>query len=178
MNILQVNKYYFLRGGAERYLFDATAWLEHEGHTVIPFAMQHPSNVPTPFAPYFVSSVETQKVSFGLGALKTVGRMNYSFEARRQMDRLIRETRPDLAHVHNVYTQLSPSVLLALKQQRIPVVMTVHDHHLVSPQYNIWAQGCGEDLRFVGLLRGTALKFHKDSHAASFAQVQIGRAHV
>jgi glycosyltransferase involved in cell wall biosynthesis len=176
MKIIQANKFYFLRGGAERYLLDLSAWLASQGHEVIPFAMQHPDNLETPYAGYFPSFVPTEKVRFNLVGLKTFGRMFYSFEARRKMADLVSSVRPDLAHVHNIYTQLSPSCLDALSASRVPVVMTVHDHHLISPQYNVWAAGCGPSAPR-GLLSATLSRFHKNSYAASFAQVASYKYH-
>ncbi len=161
MKVIQANKFYFLRGGAERYMFDVSDWLESHGHEVVPFAMRHPDNFPTEFKEYFPSYVSTQNVSFGLGALRTVGRMMYSIEARRNMATLVARQNPDICHVHNIYTQISPSILHALKEQRVPVIMTVHDHHLVTPQYNVWVSGY----------------FHKNSYAASFMQTAAFKFH-
>ncbi len=177
MKIIQANKFYMMRGGAERYMFDLSAWLESQGHEVIPFAMQHPDNLPTPYAVYFPRFVQTQHVRLRLSSLRTIGRMFYSFEARRKMASLIADTQPDICHVHNIYTQLSPSILDALGEKHVPVIMTVHDHHLISPQYNIWAEGCGPDYRNIGIIRGTLSRFHKHSYAASFAQVASYKFH-
>ena len=47
MRILLANKYYYLRSGTERYMFNATRLLEKQGHEIIPFAMHHPRNRPT-----------------------------------------------------------------------------------------------------------------------------------
>jgi len=176
MKIIQANKYFHLKGGAERYVLSLSDWLTKQGHVVLPFAMKHESNLPASDR-YFVSPVQTQQVLFGMGALKTVGRMLYSFEARRKMDLLIDREKPQLCHIHNIYTQISPSILHTLKDHRLPTVMTVHDHHLISPQYNIWADGCGNDYRDLGIVRGTYLKFHKGSHAASFAQILTYKVH-
>ncbi len=176
MKIIQANKYYFLKGGAERYMLSLSDWLTKQGHTVLPFAMKHESNLATSDQ-YFVSPVQTQTVFFGMGALKTFSRMLYSFEARRKMDSLVHHTKPNLCHIHNIYTQISPSILDTLKDHHVPTVMTVHDHHLISPQYNIWADGCGNDYRDLGIVRGTYLKFHKGSHAASFAQLLSFKLH-
>lgn len=197
MKIIQANKYYFLKGGAERYMLELSDWLNDHGHDVIPFSMSHPDNLLTSYEKYFVSNVLTAESEFSpphkgrstlssrskrrLGGVfsrfKTFGRMFYSFEARRNLATLIAHTKPDLCHVHNIYTQISPSIFHTLKDQHIPVVMTVHDHHLISPQYNIRAIGCGEDYRNVGLLRGTFSRFHKNSLLASFAQTAVYKFH-
>ena len=103
--------------------------------------------------------------------------MLYSLEARRNLATLITHTKPDLCHIHSIYTQISPSILDTLRDQHVPVVMTVHDHHLVSPQYNIWAPGCGKDYRDVGLVRGSLSRYHKHSLLGSFAQTFAYKVH-
>ena len=50
MKILMAHKFYYEKAGAEAYVFRLTRLLEAAGHTVIPFAMQHPSNLPSPYA--------------------------------------------------------------------------------------------------------------------------------
>lgn len=177
MRIIQANKFSFMKGGAERYMLDLSDWLRAQGNDVIPFAMAHPQNLETPRSIFFPSFVETERVRFGWKGMKTVGRMFYSFEARQKMAQLIEAERPDVAHLHNIYTQLSPSILDALRARNVPTVMTVHDHHLISPQYNIWAPGCGPDYSKVGIVSGTLSKFHKNSYAASFAQVAAFKVH-
>ncbi|MBU0646243.1 glycosyltransferase family 4 protein [Patescibacteria group bacterium] len=171
MTIIQANKYYYLRGGVERYVLNLQNWLESEGDQVVPFAMDHPNNLETPYRRFFPSYVHTEDVRLRPHALKVLARMFYSFEARRKMGDLITDVRPNLCHLHNIYTQLSPSILHPLYQNNIPMVMTVHDHHLISPQYNVWAKGCGPDYRRSGIVSGTLSRFHKQSFAASFAQM-------
>ena len=66
----------------------------------------------------------------------------YSLAARRALRRLIAQTgAPDVAHLHNVYHQLSLSIFDELRAQRIPVVLTVHDSKPVCPSYSIFTEG-------------------------------------
>jgi len=46
----------------------------------------------------------------------------------------LRRDRPDVVHAHNVWMRLSPAPLLAARRAGIPVVLTVHDYHLVCPR--------------------------------------------
>ncbi|MFH1405128.1 MAG: glycosyltransferase family 4 protein [Patescibacteria group bacterium] len=177
MKIIQANKFYYLRGGTERYLFRLSRWLESQGNEVIPFAMQHQDNLETKYSKYFPSFVQTEKAGFGFWALKTIGRMFHSSEAKKKMQSLIDQEHPQLCHIHNIYTQLSPSFLPVLKRNNIPVVMTVHDHHLVSAQYNIWTHEFGYDVRGKGALRAAFTKFHKDSFLASLIQGMVFSHH-
>jgi glycosyltransferase involved in cell wall biosynthesis len=142
MNVLMINKFYFLKGGTERYYFNLSKLLEEKGHKVIPFAMKSQRNFSSEFERYFVSEVVTRP-SWNLWQdLKTVGRFFWSWEAQRKIKKLIKEVGPiDVAHIHNIYHQISPSILSVLKKQGIPIVMTVHDYKLISPNYNLYLRG-------------------------------------
>jgi len=138
MRILHINKFFYERGGAERYFFALTELLEAHGHTVIPFAMDDPHNHQSPWSRFFPSRVDFDRPR-GWGALKSLGRMFWSFEVARKLDALIRETKPEVAHIHNIYHQLAPlTVLTVLRKHRIPIVQTLHDYKLVAPNYTLF----------------------------------------
>ena len=141
MKILMVDKYYFVKGGAERYMFEISKVLQANGHEIIPFAMRHEQNFDTPYADFFVSNIEYDQSSV-FAKIATVGRatgrMIYSIEARNRIARLIEETQPDIAHLHMIDHQLSPSILHALKAFRIPVIQTVHQYKLACPNYRLY----------------------------------------
>ena len=141
MKVLAANKYYFVKGGAERYFFELNRILEARGHTVVPFAMQHEQNEATPFAEYFVS-YEAFDESDGLAArARAAARILYSREAKKRIEALVDGTGPDVAHLHNIAHQLSPSVLYGLKSRGVPVVQTLHDFKLVCPNYQMFVRG-------------------------------------
>lgn len=141
MRIAFANKYYYLRGGAERYMFELAALLESHGHDVVPFAMRDFKDRATPWARFFVSPVATESVRFGYQGLRTAGRLLYSFEARRKFGKLLDAAHPELVHVHNIYHQISPSILPEAKRRGLPVVMTAHDYKLVAPNYSLFHDG-------------------------------------
>jgi glycosyltransferase involved in cell wall biosynthesis len=141
MKLLFANKFYFLKGGADKYALDLAALMAHHGHEVVPFAMKDKRDLPTEWKKYFVSPVETERVTFSLAGLKTAGRVLYSFEARRKFAALLDAAKPDLVHVHNIYHQISPSILPEAKKRRLPVVMTAHDYKLIAPNYSLFHDG-------------------------------------
>jgi glycosyltransferase involved in cell wall biosynthesis len=53
--------------------------------------------------------------------------------SRREFRRFLREFRPDIVHIHNLYPLISPSILPECTAQGIPVVMTVHNFRLACP---------------------------------------------
>ncbi|MBI4121747.1 MAG: glycosyltransferase family 4 protein [Parcubacteria group bacterium] len=138
MRVLNINKFYYLRGGVERYYFSLEQLLAGHGHEVIPFSMQDQRNRPTPFAKYFVSNLDLARP--GLKMLNQAGRPIWSREARRQLEALLDAYKPDIAHVHMLYHHLSPSILPLLKERGIPVVMTLHDYKLICPNYLLFTE--------------------------------------
>jgi glycosyltransferase involved in cell wall biosynthesis len=140
MRILLINKFFFLKGGAERYLFNQSKLLENRGHQVAFFAMQHPQNRSSKWAKYFPRYVNL-KHPRQTNTLKTIGRMFYSFEAQHKIQQLINDFKPDIAHIHNLYGQLSPSILPVLTSNHIPIVQTVHDYHLIHPNPTMYHDG-------------------------------------
>jgi len=137
MRIIQVNKFHYLRGGAEKYFLDMSEKLRQEGHEVAVFSMRHPKNLPSLWEKYFVS-----RLSFNESKLRdkllTPGRIIYSLEAKWKFARLVRDFKPEIIHIHNIYHQLSPSILSVARKYKIPVVMHLHDYKLVCPNYQLF----------------------------------------
>jgi glycosyltransferase involved in cell wall biosynthesis len=141
MKVLAANKYYFVKGGAERYFFELARILERHGHEVVPFSMRDELNEPTPYADYFVSHEAFDDRAGVAGKLRAAARVLYSVEARRRIEALIDATSPDVAHLHNIAHQLSPSILYGLRSRGVPVVQTLHDHKLICPNYQMFVGG-------------------------------------
>ncbi len=139
MKILQVNKFNYLRGGAEKYFLEITSALEKAGHELAVFSMEHPKNLPSPCSGYFVSRLSFNEGEFK-DKLKAPGRIIYSREARQKFKRLLDDFQPDIIHIHNIYHQISPSILFEARARKIPVVMHLHDYKLFCPNYKLYTQ--------------------------------------
>jgi glycosyltransferase involved in cell wall biosynthesis len=141
MKILLVNKYFFPRGGSEASFFEEAALLEKRGHEVVHFAMAHPRNNYSPYSSYFVSRVEFEDSTSWLQKARAGSRMLYSWQARQRLAALVRAEKPDLAHLHNIYHHISPSILPVLKKAKVPVVLTFHDYKFLCPVYTLYRRG-------------------------------------
>ncbi|MDD2757996.1 MAG: glycosyltransferase [Patescibacteria group bacterium] len=139
MKILEINKFFYRRGGAEHHFFDLCALLAQKGDTVVNFAMFDERNEGSPYQKYFVSNSEFGKFNWHtfLRPFKVI----YSLEAKRKISKLIGLEKPDVAHLHLFYHHLSPSILVALKKAKIPMVMTVHDWKALCPNYSLFTAG-------------------------------------
>jgi glycosyltransferase involved in cell wall biosynthesis len=142
MRVLQVNKFIYRRGGAEGYMLDLATLLRGDGHTVEFFGMQHPRNDEVAYGAHFPSEVAFDAEAVGIAARsRSVARMMWSSTAHRGVSEVLDDFRPDVIHAHNVYHQLSPSVLRPGRRRNLPTVMTVHDYKLVCPTYQLLANG-------------------------------------
>ncbi|WDZ79453.1 glycosyltransferase family 4 protein (plasmid) [Ensifer adhaerens] len=178
--LLAINNYFYRRGGAEAVFFDHMKMFGDIGWDVVPFAMEHEDNEPSPWSDYFVSEIEYGRRTNLLRKVVQAASVIYSREAQRNIDRLIRSARPAIAHAHNVYHHLSPAIFSTLKQAGIPVVMTAHDLKLACPSYKMLRGGtvC-EDCRgghVYNVLRHRCIKGEVTLSAVVLAETLVHRA--
>lgn len=137
MKILQINKFFYPRGGTETYLFALIDLLKKNNHRVVVFSQANDKNRRSDDKKYFISDLELGQ--FNWPALLKIGRMFWSPKSRSIVRRIITEEKPDLVHIHNIYHQISPSILPLIKRRRIPIVMTIHDFKLIKHDYTLRA---------------------------------------
>lgn len=135
------NKYFRTSGASTKYFFGLSETFEKHGHQVIHFSMQDERNVPSAYADYFVSQVDFNRRVSPWRYLREFSRSIYSLEARRQVERLVKDTRPDIAMLFNIYHHLSPSILQVFRKYDLPIVLLVEDYFLICPSYRLYAGG-------------------------------------
>lgn len=141
VRVLLVNKFFYPRAGAETSFLQTRRLLLDRGHEVIDFAMQHEANLPSPYAAFFARSRSYDNgnpiARRAVDAASTV----YSPSARRALSKLLDVHRPDVAHLHNIYHQLTLSVVDELAERQIPTVLTLHDWKIACPAYTLFTEG-------------------------------------
>jgi glycosyltransferase involved in cell wall biosynthesis len=144
MRILMVQTFYYYRGGDSTYMLSLSKLLEEKGHEIVPFAMEHPLNLPSPYGRFFVSEIDfpdlLRRSSPG-AAWKVATRSIYNGEARRKIAALADEVKPDVAHFHNIHAHLTASIVAPLLKRRIPIVWTLHDYRLICPNTSLLSRG-------------------------------------
>lgn len=169
MRILFLNNFYYVRGGSEKVMFEEMRLLREAGHRVEIFSRTHARNKSATYNKFFPPAIETQHVRFSMNSLITAQEMIYSKHARRCLREVIRSFHPDLAHAHNIYGRLSLSVLDALREVGVPVVLTLHDLKLLCPSYLMLHKGsvC-ERCKGKKFYHAVITRCHKNSYLASF----------
>lgn len=125
MKILQVHNFYRTRGGECGVVDAEKRLLERSGHTVVQFV---------------TDSNTLDKMTFSEKA-STFLQIPYNARMARRLESHVFEHQPDLAHVHNVFPMLSPSVYVALKRNSIPVVQTIHNYRFLCPNGLLYVNG-------------------------------------
>lgn len=169
--LLLINKFYHDKGpagGVGRYVVQEEADLAALGWDVVPFAMADQDARPSPYARHFPRARDYATARWRDGALGDALSLVWNREAAAKLEQLVRETRPQVAHLHNIYHHLTPSILPVLRRHRIPAVMTLHDLRLLCPAIHMLRdeQPCErcKGGRFHEAVRGRCVK---ESRAAS-----------
>lgn len=117
MKILICHNFYQSRGGEAQTVFREKESLEKKGHSVILFTRDNKE---------INNYGLIQKIRLFFGIF-------FSFTTCREIKRIVERQKPDIAHVHNVFPLISPSVYYALKSTKLPVVQTVHNYRFLCP---------------------------------------------
>ena len=132
MKILLANKFYYRRGGDCIYMLNLEQLLKAHGHEVAVFAMDYPENLDTPWKKYFPKKMSN---------LMAFSRPCGSHEGKSNFKKLLDDFKPDVVHLNNVHTQLSPVMAELAHQRGIKVVWTLHDYKLLCPRYDCLKNG-------------------------------------
>ena len=129
--ILLVNKFYYPRGGDCMVTLNLEKLLKSKGHDVATFSMQHSQNIESQYSPYFPNEisfsgniknkVNAAKRIFGIDTIKT------------KFNQLLFDFQPDIVHLHNIHSYLSPIVAKQAKAYGCKVFWTMHDYKLLCP---------------------------------------------
>ncbi|MBM2832855.1 MAG: hypothetical protein HW406_16 [Candidatus Brocadiaceae bacterium] len=140
MNVLHINKFHYMRGGSEAVYFRTADVLKLHGHKSLFFSMHCLENISCETSDFFMPYVDLVNNNGLMDQLKNAGRVLYSFEARNRLSHLLEKYPIDIAHLHNIHHQISPSILHELKKRNIPIVMTLHDYKMVCASYSMLAE--------------------------------------
>jgi len=140
MKIILVNKFYYHRGGAEVYVINLETLLRECGHEVALFSMQHPQNLPSPYANLFPTEVDFTHIRVR-NFIKYITRPLGASEVKNKFSRLVDEFCPDVIHINNAHSQLSPVIAEIAHRKGVKIVWTLHDYKMLCPRYDCMRNG-------------------------------------
>lgn len=166
MKILLSNKYYYPRGGSDIYMIELEKLLKKNGHEVAVFSMQHSLNLKSASSKYFPAEVDMN----GRNVKDLIPALLRPFgvaEVRKKFIRLLNDFGPDIVHLNNIHSQLSPLLAVLASHRDIPVVWTLHDHKLLCSRYDCMRDGKPCELCFTNISNVVRYRCMKNSFTAS-----------
>lgn len=137
--VVVVNKFYYRRGGDCVYTLNLERMLRDAGHEVAVFAMRYPQNEPSYWEDYFPAEIVfSGPVS---EKLRGVRRMLGIDDVASCFSALLNDFRPEIVHLNNIHSYLSPMLASIAHAMGIKVVWTLHDYKLLCPSYSRLAGG-------------------------------------
>lgn len=134
LKILIVNKFLYPRGGDCIYTLNLRDLLESNGHKVTFFSMEYPLNINYTESKYFA-----KEISFEGNAIKKIraaSRILLGTGIKKNFEKLLDSFQPDVVHLNNIHSYLSPIVARLAHQRGIKVIWTLHDYKLICPSYS------------------------------------------
>ena len=109
MKVLIVNKFLYPNGGSETYIFEIGKQLEKLGHEVQFFGMEHEGRIVGNNVGAYTSDMDfhTGKIDKLLYPFKIL----YSFDAKKQIRKVLEDMQPDVVHLNNINFQITPAVI-------------------------------------------------------------------
>lgn len=181
MRVLLCSNFFYRRGGDCAYMFALADLLKAHGHEVFFFSMHHPDNAPYGLDRYFVDFIDYAELNRRKSpavAARVLLRSIYWPPSRRKLRDLLREVKPDLAHLQNIHNHLTPSILPELNRAGVPIVWTLHDFKLICPESSFLSgdRVC-EECKGGRFYRCTVNRCKKGSRAASLMASLEAYAH-
>jgi glycosyltransferase involved in cell wall biosynthesis len=122
MRVLHVHNFYQLPGGEDQSFAATGAMLEDFGHEVIRFTLRNDAIV-------------------GTGRLAAASKAVWNRAVHKELRRLIRTTRPDVAHFENTFPLVSPAAYYACHAEHVPVVQTLRNFRMLCPSGLLFRNG-------------------------------------
>lgn len=163
--VVIVTKFYYRRGGDCIYAMNLERLLAARGHDVAVFAMDYNENDQSQWSAYWPAAVDFgggMKAKFA-AVRRTLGYGDVASAFKRLLD----DFRPDVVHLNNIHSYLSPIVGGIAHKRGVRVVWTLHDYKLLCPAYSCLRQGRPCELCFADKKPVVKTRCMKGSLAAS-----------
>jgi glycosyltransferase involved in cell wall biosynthesis len=154
VRILSVHNYYRQSGGEDVVAAQECLMLRAHKHEIIEYRRSN------------------SELGDDLGSkMLFAGRAFWSRKAEREIEVLIKRTRPDVAHFHNVFPQISPSGYRACKRFGVPVIQTVHNYRLTCVRADYFRENriCEDCLKWKSPVPAMFHKCYRHSFAQTVA---------
>jgi len=162
MKILLIHNFYQYWGGEDTYVTSLKKLLEEKGHKV------------------YLYSKDSKNIRTFWNKVKAAIGLFYNPWVEKELIKIIREFKPDIAHFHNVYPLIGATAYRVVKKFNIPIIQHIHNYRFMCPKgllfrngkicelclnkkFPFWAIffGCYHQSRIASLFFSLAFFYHK-----------------
>lgn len=113
MRILLIHNYYRWWGGEDNYFESLKKLLGKKGHKV------------------FIYTKDNKNIKSILDTIKTVFGMFWNQQTEKEIEKIIKIYKPQIAQIQNIYPLISPTVYRVLKRNKIPIIQRISNPRLI-----------------------------------------------
>jgi glycosyltransferase involved in cell wall biosynthesis len=111
VRVLMAHNFYQQAGGEDQCVFAEVAMLRWHGHDVIEYSLHN-------------------DLIDGMGRAEVAARTIWNPSSYRELRELLRQSRPEIVHFHNIFPLISPAAYYAARSEGARVVQTLHNYRL------------------------------------------------
>ncbi len=195
MKIIIAHYKYYVQGGPERYMFKFMELAQKNGHEVIPFSVNYPTNAETEYSKFFVGDKDAggnydssnHSISY---LVKNVYHEFHNKQAYKNLRKLIKETKADLLYCL-IPGQLTTDIFKAAHDEGIKVILRISDFRLICGKYSMVRDGnvceeclnghykscvkhrCVKNSRILSRLRAMSLRYNRKHNKYKYVDAVI-----
>ena len=136
MKVLFIHIYYTnaITSGASAIVFSLWNFLKNNGHEPYIFATDEKPYIDDnyPYTKYFPKGISNLDKNTISGYFKRLFIKVYNKEAKKNIEKMLDEIKPDIVHIHSVW-ELSYSIIKPITERNIPIIYTAHDVSYCCP---------------------------------------------
>lgn len=145
MKILLVHKFWRTLSGAEMYFHDVERLLRQQGHEVKIFTTNFNCEGGIDEKEIRDDVIYGEPVNYLHGSMVSrimnLPALIYNKKNKAIMQQVLQDFKPDIVHCFSLYIILSPSILDACREARVPVVMSCNDYKHICTNYRLYHHG-------------------------------------
>ena len=126
MKILIIHNHWLEEGGEDRVVNSEINLLRNYGHQVVVYIRSNKE---------FKYLSIRDKIRFFLFDII------WSKKSYDEINDIIGKEKPDIAHIHNIFFMITPSIYYVLRDRKIPIVQTVHNYRFFCPSGIFYRKG-------------------------------------
>jgi glycosyltransferase involved in cell wall biosynthesis len=123
MKILIIHNFYQYWGGEDTYVTSLKKLLEENGHQV------------------YLYSKDSKNIKTVWDKIKTGVGLFYNPWVKKELEKIINDFKPDVAHFHNVYPLIGATAYRVCKKYKIPIIQHIHNYRFMCPKGILFRNG-------------------------------------